>query len=357
MSDEIEDKDKISIEKSPDGTTIIVQDPVKMKPYDQKLMDEISALLKKGSYDEKLQALGKIEKSESSFPAGFIFPIFETLKSDSDERISSKAREVYKKLYGRYIRALNGTQISENFNQTSTAFQASHKAASELAKIVNTPIRNIKQKEFEKNIRSIRNGIAHFGGTFPDLSVSPISLTKSYLESITHPDKNELTLAESLGKDPKQVVEDLNKILQSDKDVFFNYDAYPLLFKLERGLREMIKKRICEPYRKTIQQKIPSDIIDEWKRRRQTERENPYAEGDYDLIDYSDFNDLKTIIEKRSNKKDFSDKLNDRQLASLISKLNELDPIRKKVAHSRPLTITEFNRLTLYANDIDRILN
>jgi len=36
-------------------------------------------------------------------------------------------------------------------------------------------------------------------------------------------------------------------------------------------------------------------------------------------------------------------------------KLHELDPIRKKIAHSRPLSKNEMSRLVLYTEDIRKM--
>ena len=86
-------------------------------------------------------------------------------------------------------------------------------------------------------------------------------------------------------------------------------------------------------------------------------RSYPFMKKGYRLIEYSDFSDLKRIFLKGKNKEEFSDLLNDVQFRGLITKLDELDPIRKKVAHSRRLSKKEFDRLKMYANDISSILS
>lgn len=79
------------------------------------------------------------------------------------------------------------------------------------------------------------------------------------------------------------------------------------------------------------------------------------VDSGHELIDYSDFTDLKRIFEKGKNLSEFSDLANGEELRGLISKLHELDPIRKKIAHSRPLSKREFDKLKMYAEDIFRI--
>ncbi len=75
-------------------------------------------------------------------------------------------------------------------------------------------------------------------------------------------------------------------------------------------------------------------------------------EGNYELIDYSNFTDLKQVFEKGRNHELFADMVDQEQFKTVISKLHELDPIRKKIAHYRPLSKREFDRLELYTNDI-----
>ncbi len=92
-----------------------------------------------------------------------------------------------------------------------------------------------------------------------------------------------------------------------------------------------------------------------WQSRKKEEEKNPLIDGGYELIDYSDFTDLKQILEKGRNYTLFEDIMNQEHFKLVISKLHELDPIRKKIAHSRQLTKKEFNRLVLYTEDIQTI--
>ncbi|KKG10445.1 Swt1 family HEPN domain-containing protein [Methanosarcina sp. 2.H.A.1B.4] len=131
----------------------------------------------------------------------------------------------------------------------------------------------------------------------------------------------------------------------------FNNEAYRFLSDLETYLRYLIKKRIIEPHEKNLESKIPKDVLSRWE-----ERKSRDASNEYDLIDYSDFTDLKIIFEKGRNKELFNDIFNNEECKALITKLHELDPIRKKIAHFRPLTKIEFTRLVLYHNDIFSIV-
>jgi len=62
-------------------------------------------------------------------------------------------------------------------------------------------------------------------------------------------------------------------------------------------------------------------------------------------------------LQKGKNFKLFESIFKEEQFKIITSKLHELDPIRKKIAHYRPLSKNEFERLRIYANDILPDLN
>ncbi len=103
------------------------------------------------------------------------------------------------------------------------------------------------------------------------------------------------------GELEKALDKPLNTIDTSEFEMQFNYIAYPLLTDLEALIRNLINERICKPYSNNIRTKIPEEIIDQWKRRKKSEEENRLIESDFSLIDYSDFTDLKKILEKGRN--------------------------------------------------------
>lgn len=164
-------------------------------------------------------------------------------------------------------------------------------------------------------------------------------------------------------KDPRQIfpgstlkIEKLGELKRLDNEILtayeiagfeFNYEAYRFLSNLETYLRYLITKKIIEPYERNLESKIPRDVLSRWE-----ERKSCDTSDEYDLIYYSDFTDLKIIFEKGRNKDLFNDIFSNEEYKALITKLHELDPIRKKIAHSRPLTEIEFTRLVLYYNDI-----
>jgi hypothetical protein len=149
-------------------------------------------------------------------------------------------------------------------------------------------------------------------------------------------------------------LEELDSKVQSDNEISnfeINSKAYKFLCNLETYLRHLITKRIIEPYEKNLESKIPQDTLSRWEERKKKDNSE-----EFNLIDYSDFTDLKKIFEKGRNRDLFKDLFNDEECKALITKLHELDPIRKKIAHFRPLTKKELNRLVLYHDDIFTII-
>jgi len=54
----------------------------------------------------------------------------------------------------------------------------------------------------------------------------------------------------------------------------------------------LIKERIIEPYKNNLSNRIPKDTLDSWRIKKEAEKPNS-AENDSDLIEFSDFTDLK----------------------------------------------------------------
>lgn len=150
----------------------------------------------------------------------------------------------------------------------------------------------------------------------------------------------------------------LAKNLEIEKDPVYNVEAYEVLFRLEVSLRKLIHERIILKFPKELDQKLPSGILEEWKKRKSEEETNVHVNSsNYELIEYSDFNDLKKIFEKGRNKELFYDLVSEENFKVIVSKLHELDPIRKKIAHSRLLTKTEFEMIRLYYNQIIKFIS
>jgi hypothetical protein len=354
-----------SIEDHPDVQKLIAAIPAK-KPIDPKFKQEIES----GTTEKKMKALEIIERHHNEISGFFLLNTLEKLQKDPDETVRIKATNLSEEKFGNMSKVISkqfldlgkiygGTfsKLAADLAITSTAFTQMHDIAKITRKSLDIPIYAIDLGINWDLVNSQANIFKNFQGLQIQLpEFSPILTTTEIVAPIFDRNNQQLTIPEALGKSVSEVENELDAAISSNTDVIFNFEGYPFLYNLERLIRDLVRVRICEKYRMRLTEKIPLDILNEWEKRRDTEKENPFVEGDYDLIEYSDFNHLKIIIEKRSNKKDFLDIFNDQELTGIITKLNELDPIRKKIAHSRSLTETEFTRLKMYAEDIVRIM-
>jgi len=331
-----------------------------------KLMEEISELIKSGTVENKILALEKIENCDCSFPASFEFPIFRQFKADPDDRVRSKANEVYYKRYGPYIEEFTKSfknmvniygntfnQLALDISATSISFSHSQKIAKTIRESLKHPIKSIYSNIFFDYEKEQKNRWV----TFLKIPLfSPILKTTQITHPIIKNKDSYKTIPEILGKSESEVERELTEVIEAKGDFLFNIKGYELLFALERLLRNIIHERICLVHQLTITERIDPNIIKRWKKRRTKEINDCLLNGEYRLIDYSDFKDLKDIFENEKNQELFFDLLDKKRFRSIISKLDELEPIRNKIAHSRSLTKREFNKLKIYADDIYRLL-
>lgn len=156
---------------------------------------------------------------------------------------------------------------------------------------------------------------------------------------------------------PKKLAQEISSATSQKADTIYNFPAYKYFFHLETFLRSFIKINIVEPNKDQLESKLPQGMIEEWKRKKQSEEDNVHADHvSYDLIEYSDFTDLKKILEKKSTLPLVRHLINEENLKTITSKLHELEPVRLKIAHSRAVTEKEFETLRVYADKIKRIL-
>lgn len=156
---------------------------------------------------------------------------------------------------------------------------------------------------------------------------------------------------------PKKLGEEITSANTQKSDNIYNLPAYKYIFNLEVYLRIFISKHIIEPNKKQLASKIPQTMLDAWEKKKNAEEKNKHVDHiGYELIEYSDFTDIKTILEKTSTVNLIKDIISEENLKTITSKLIELEPIRLKIAHSRALTKEEFNTLEMYSEKITRIL-
>ena len=237
---------------------------------------------------------------------------------------------------------------------------------SSLAKSINIPwsninlvspiIREIQQKSsFVKQIAEIQNWSSHL---MRGLDFSPILNSIDLFSKIEIPKIPEINSLNAILNEPKETIEITIEDIDSQKDAIFNIEAYEFLFIIEVFLRKIIHDRIIVPFENQLDQKIPSDLLEKWTPRREEEKNNKHCDfNDYNLIEYSDFSDLKMIFEKGKNNNLISDIISEENLKIITAKLHELDPIRKKIAHSRILSKKEFEIIKLYSDQIKTIFS
>jgi hypothetical protein len=141
----------------------------------------------------------------------------------------------------------------------------------------------------------------------------------------------------------------------ANEEMVFNLEAYKALLSLEHLLRELIRTRIIagEPGEKC--NKLPPDMWSQWLKKQAFERKNPIIKESQDPVDYCDFTDFQKIFDKGKNFKLMAKEVNEQQFGAFIGKLSELEGIRLKIGHSRPITKEEFGRLILYVKDIHKL--
>lgn len=332
-------------------------------------MEKIEELGKSRKVKDQLKALELFEERYSKLPFGRAREFIEKKRKSKNKKVSEKAEEVYSKtvkerwdkisenmkiITGSTVDALQ--KLAPKLHMVSNNFLISKEVLERINESINSPIIELNRKIEEQHVKPFLKMMEMIESqVFPIKYPSPILTTSFYVEPLVKRKRSTSTLSQVLDKEPKEMQRELKGAIKSEKDIFFNHDAYNALSKIERFLRSIIQKRIIEPYSDILQNKIHPRILEKWKERKGEEERNKLVDNGYSLIEYSDFTDLKAIFEKGKNLDLFSDIANKEELKGLVAKLHELDPIRKKIAHFRPLSKREFDKLIMYAEDIDRI--
>lgn len=350
---------------------------------DERLMDEIEEKAKTGKKEDVIESLNLFEKKWKILPVGPARDFIYSMREYEDNEIKEKAEEVYsnslkerdekvRKSLENMTKSFSASflLIQSKMKELSRAFDISKQMADnakDIPRILSVafePIQRSQSKlkdlvEFQSALNEAitkhATAMQRITTPLPMLS-SPILRAESLFSNVTDRElESKKSLSEVLEKDEEEIEHEIQFISEQNEDFLFNFEAYEHLYDLERYLRGLIQVRIIEPNKSNLENKIPPEMIEEWKSRKEEEEKNPLIDGNYELIDYSDFTDLKHIFEKGRNYKLFEDIINQEHFKAVISKLHEMDPIRKKIAHSRPLSKKELDRLILYTEDISKI--
>jgi len=127
---------------------------------------------------------------------------------------------------------------------------------------------------------------------------------------------------------------------------------YSLLKELELKLRAIIQRELSKKSENWWNELVPKSVRNvACKRKEREEKLWPWLDvrQDLPLIHYINFRDYAKIINKNWDIC-FKFIFADREI--IIGKLKELEPIRNKIAHFRPLTEDEKKKLQLYSKEI-----
>lgn len=339
---------------------------------DQKLMAKIEENVSGGIKDKIIESLDLFERNWQNLPSGPASDFIQDIMESEDTEIKEKAEEVYanslkesddrlKKEIRRISNDYNSIilPIQSQMNYLATSFNTAKQMANIVNKVPHRQLTNFsgisptikKLVELNKTLIESRKHIVNTQNLAMPLLLqpSPILRAENLFSKITDTELDSHKLFSDI---LEKKDEDIDFISGQNKDFTFNFPAYELLCNLEIYLRLLINKIIIEPNAGNLKNKIPVDILTKWEKRKDIEENNSLSDGEYELIDYSDFTDIKIIFEKRNIFKLFKGIFSQEQFKSVTSKLHELDPIRKKIAHFRPISEADLNRLILYSDDI-----
>jgi len=165
----------------------------------------------------------------------------------------------------------------------------------------------------------------------------------------------------------ENIIEDFSKIVEEDIVFYFgskvigsketilsevNVEAYRHLNTLENTLRCCIESKMKNAYGDKWLEQVPKDIVTKWKNRMEEEKKIRWIEVSPSLIAYSDFVDVKLIIEQPENWENYFKDIFGRKKEIIVGRLVELEQIRNKIAHSRSLSINEFSKFKSYCDEI-----
>ena len=134
--------------------------------------------------------------------------------------------------------------------------------------------------------------------------------------------------------------------------------AHQMMFELEVELRKFVSEQLQKISDNWTKERIPDpNMLPRWEERMNDAKKQRtwFETEDNDIIQFSDFYDLVTLIVNRGNWKKCFENVFGKQ-SIIESKMYELIPIRNKLAHNRALTEEESMALGLYSKQIMRLI-
>ncbi|MCP5362042.1 MAG: hypothetical protein H6908_05350 [Hyphomicrobiales bacterium] len=128
---------------------------------------------------------------------------------------------------------------------------------------------------------------------------------------------------------------------------------YEIFYCLEKSIRGIIRDRLQEFGENWWEEKIPEQVKTEAKKRHEEELGRGVTPRSYDLLDYTNFGELNTIINKNWDES-FSDMFSNRDAVRNV--MTMLNTLRGPIAHCSPLAEDEVTRLHMSLRDWFRLM-
>src|SRR3989344_4886001 len=137
-------------------------------------------------------------------------------------------------------------------------------------------------------------------------------------------------------------------------------EPYQIIKDLETNLRQFIESKLSQITQNWWKERIPRDVQEKAKLNSEKSQSPwPWVKTENkSVIAYIDFPDYAKIIQRKDNRRDIFPEIKDERVVdSIVTKLKELEYIRNKIAHSRPITVQESTTLRLYTIQILQTIN
>ncbi len=128
---------------------------------------------------------------------------------------------------------------------------------------------------------------------------------------------------------------------------------YEIFYCLEKSIRGIIRDRLKEFGDSWWEEKIPEQVKVEANKRHEEELSKGITPRSYDLLDYTNFGELNTIINKNWEET-FSDMFSNRDAVRNV--MTMLNTLRGPIAHCSPLAEDEVTRLHMSLRDWFRLM-
>lgn len=180
-----------------------------------------------------------------------------------------------------------------------------------------------------------------------DLEYSEVEILRNiwYLERKGFVDVEWYLGGEFLAKITSVGIEALKEPSALDNEIRVMSNAYAMLYNLENSLRIFVEKKLRDRFR---DQWWERGVTQKDIRQQAEERKIPEPDSNLSLINYTEFRDLRRIVNK--NWEIFRDTF--QRQSGIVSRIEELESIRNTIAHTRLLSNDDLAKLELFSKEI-----